>query len=232
MPSAPLATSAATAVAPKLTLIGAVQSGNLDEVKALLAKGADPNVKDKYQAKYDGDEDGLDRTPLHYAVMYRVRDTTPEIVELLITKGANVNAADADGATPLHYALGTNTETTEDREIVEKIAAIFIAHGANINAPHPMTGDTPLHMAVKNGYRKSIQLLIAKGANVNARNKAGQTPLFYAIGENIQDIAELLLEHGADVNIKNTSGKTPLSIAQENNNSDLIKLLRAHGAKE
>lgn len=227
----PLATSATSAIDLQGELLGAIRNRGVAEVKALLDKGAEPNAKDKYQGQYDGDEDGHDRTPLHYAILYYgYDDSTAKIIKLLVSRGANVNAGDADGATPLHYALGAlSAEGTEARNAVKKVVAALVSNGANVDARHPMTGETPLQMAVYNDYKSSVELLIAHGANVNARNKAGQTPLFYAMDK---DIAELLLEHGAKVNIKTPDGDTPLSFAQSHNYSDLVKLLRAHGAKQ
>jgi ankyrin repeat protein len=209
-------------------LLDAIRHGKVEEVRAMLARGADAKAKDTYAAQYDGDEDGHDRTPLHYAVLYRgADDSATKIIELLISKGADVNSADADGAAPLHYAFATNAEQSEDRKALENIAAALIAHGANINAQHGMTGDTPLHMAASNDYKAAVELLLAKGADVNAKNHSGQTPLFMATDTGI---AELLLEHGANANIKSEGGDTPLSFALAHNYTDLANALRAHGA--
>ncbi len=59
------------------------------------------------------------------------------------------------------------------------------------------SGQTPLHLAVRAGYRDIVELLIAKGADVNAKNKAGRTALRIAINQSHPEIAELLRKHGA-----------------------------------
>lgn len=211
-------------------LLSAIRNGNVEEVKTFLAKGADANAQDKYEAQYDGDEDGHNQTPLHYAVLYRrVDDRTTKIIDMLISKGADVNSVDTDGATPLHYALRTSVERYEDRESIGNIVALFISKGANVNARHGMTGETPLHMAVENDYKASVELLLAKGADANAQNKYGQTSLFRSIDAGI---AELLLKHGAKLSIKDKGGNTPLSFALSHNYQNLANVLRAHGATE
>jgi ankyrin repeat protein len=71
-----------------------------------------------------------------------------------------------------------------------------------------------------------------KGADINAKSRAGQTPLHMACGIGMLDIIEFLLAHGADVNAKTDNGGTPLSLAKENDHTDVVELLRNHGAKE
>jgi ankyrin repeat protein len=209
-------------------LMSAIRNGNVEDVKFVLAKGADVNAKDKYEAQYDGDEDGGDRTPLHYAIEYIKYGSTIMIAELLISKGADVNAVDATGSTPLHDILKTSAERAEVRKALEDIAASLIANGANVNAQHSMTGETPLHMAAYNGFEDTVALLLVKGADANARNHSGQTPLF---GPLTTDVAEILIKHGADLTIKSKAGDTPLSFALTHNYSNLANSLRANGAK-
>jgi len=61
-----------------------------------------------------------------------------------------------------------------------------------VNAKEKRRGMTPLHHAAKFGYKKIVELLIANGANVNAKNDNGWTPLDWTEGE----IADLLRKHG------------------------------------
>jgi len=71
------------------------------------------------------------------------------------------------------------------------------------------------------------ELLLAKGANINAKSNDGFTPLYEAAYAGHEDVAELLLAKGADVNAKVNDGKTPLQVAKP----EVADLLRAHGAK-
>ena len=118
---------------------------------------------------------------LHQAVI----DGNIEAVKQHIAAGADVNAKDENGVTPLHW-----TET-------EEIAELLIAKGADVNAKDDWSGSTPLHRAATFGYKEIAELLIAKGADVNARTGSGETPLDLAIKyKNTGYVADLLRKHG------------------------------------
>jgi len=101
-----------------------------------------------------------------------------------LAAGADVNAKDIVGKTPLHWAAGN-----EGRQVAE----LLIANGADVNAQSEM--GTPLHFAAAFGHKEIAELLIAKGAGVNAKSDDGdwaETPLDWADGET----ADLLRKHG------------------------------------
>ena len=85
------------------------------------------------------------------------------------------------------------------------------------------------------GHKEIVELLIAKGAEVNTKDMNGVTPLYSAAGKGHREIAELLISKGADVNAKDRHGNTPLYYATHPDNSDAsaetADLLRKHGAK-
>ena len=85
-------------------------------------------------------------------------------------------------------------------------------------------GGTPLHVAAMEGYNEIAELLIAKGADVNAWDGNGKTSLHLAA---TKEIVELLIDKGANVNAQRDNGDTPLDWA----NDELADLLRKHGGK-
>ena len=105
---------------------------------------------------------------------------------------------------------------------------MLIENGANVGEPEGTWKRTPLHFIAQIGPPYVAQLLIDKGANVNARDTLGDTPLHYASLSNQVDIARLLLEHGADPEvpgldpITRAPGITPARLAKEQEMRDLF----------
>jgi len=143
---------------------GAARDGDIEAINDFLASGTDINAKELRNGW----------TSLHQA-------KTKEIAELLIAKGADVNAKSKLGTTPLHYAA--------NREITK----LLIAKGSNVNA-RTSAGQTPLLFAVINGRKETVEILITKGADVNVKTSDGVTPLDMA--KKKPEIAELLRKHG------------------------------------
>ena len=141
------------------------------------------------------------------------------MIELLLAKDADVNAADKnkEARTPLDHAVENGFKTT---------AEVLIGHKANVNARLP-DGSTPLHEAASRGFSAVAELLLAHGADVNAADKNGNTPLFIAVRDGRPEVVQLLLASKADVNFTNSTGETPLFAAKNDNQSEVAKLLLA-----
>jgi ankyrin repeat protein len=77
-----------------------------------------------------------------------------------------------------------------------------------------------------------VEVLLARGAEINEKDKNGKTPLHWAADNVIKDVVELLLVNKADVNAKSNNGWTPLHIAAEEGYKDVVALLRQHGGHE
>ena len=143
-----------------------------------------------------------------------------ESVKLFLAAGADVNAKDVEGYTPLHIAV-----IFERKEIVELLIS---AEGLELNAKMK-GGDTPLHCAALKGHKEIIELLIANGANVNAKGDYG-TPLHSATSKEDKQTVALLIAKGANVNAKTIGGGTPLHLAAQLGHKEIIELLIAKGA--
>jgi len=181
-------------------VVNAVKQGDTKTVRHYLDLGINANTRVNNQ------------NLLHFAA-------SKEVAELLIAKGADVKANDAFGFTPLHFAA--------EFDRIE-VAQTLIGKGADINAqskyhfdtwtpiwnyrllrslPGNSRGTTPLFFARSPEMAK---LLIAKGADVNAKNKNGMTPLHITKSK---AIAQILLAAGAKINIKEENARNGKSTA-------------------
>ena len=150
-------------------------------------------------------------------------------VEELLSSGTDVNAAQVDGMTPLHWAV-----YHDDEKLVEKLltagadasvkneygvsplslAALngnarvvraLLKAGADANDSRP-GGESVLHTAARTGKAGPVKLLIGQGAKIDAKDRAGQTPLMWAAADGNLEVVDLLLNEGADYSIKLASG--------------------------
>lgn len=99
-----------------------------------------------------------------------------------------------------------------------------------INTRDVSTGDGGLHIVTTRRDLAWMEWLIAKGANVNARNNRGVTPLVMATNLGFIEGVELLIANGARVDETNNAGETPLITAVHNGNMPLIRILLKAGA--
>ncbi len=137
---------------------------------------------------------------------------SPDVLELLIQKGADPNTENNHGFAPLHFALSKgNTQA----------ARVLIENNADVNAA-ARGGTTPLHMARDPAVAK---LLIDKGAKVNTRDNTGSTSLHRAAAWGNVEMARVLIDNNADIAAKDGNGKTPLALAIEAEQKDMIRFL-------
>jgi ankyrin repeat protein len=100
----------------------------------------------------------------------------------------------------------------------------------DVNLRDKTTGTTALDHAVDNGNREMVELLLSRGANVNARNGSGRTALMRIGEEATSDLVWDLLNAGAEVNFKSETGETALITAAYQNNVEALKALLDAGA--
>jgi ankyrin repeat protein len=134
---------------------------------------------------------------------------------------ASVNTAEADGTTPLDWAVrGEDIETARQ----------LIAAGANVNAVNRY-GVSPLSLAAGNANGDMVEILLRAGADAKAVVKEGETVLMAAARTGNPKAVQLLIERGAAVNAREDRlGETALMWAVAENHPEAAKLLIAHGA--
>ncbi len=180
-----------------------------------------------------------------------------KVVMDLIDKGADVNASNNWGNTPLHYALD-NGHTEVAMALIDKGADVnardnagdtplhyaldkghteaamaLIDKGADVNARNNSQDNdeyTPLHLALMNGHTEAAMAAIDKGADVNARDNAGETPLHYALSNGRTEVAMAAIDKGADVNARDNAGETPLHLALMNGHTEVAMAVIDKGA--
>ncbi|SRR5579884_2370680 len=146
-------------------------------------------------------------------------------VAALLSRHADVNAAEADGTTPLMWAVRQSFNKDD-----AGIAEMLIRAGANAKAANRY-GVTPLFLACENGNAYLVEQLLKAGADANSGVTENETALMTAARAGSLEAAKILLEHGADVNAKeNWHGETALMFAAAEAHPDVVRLLIEHGA--
>lgn len=213
-------------------LYNAAWSGRLEQVRFLLEKGADTKI---------GISDG--RTILHSVASGKMR-YYPEIAELLIRHGAEVNGRDSKGRTPLAVSCSNGSD-----EVID----FLCSHGASVDTADEAvsagylkrTGELLradrkllykkfgneeelINMAARRGRTDVAALLLSMGASIEARDAFSRTPLHLATSQGYRDTAALLISQGASLSAVDSDGATPLHLAAT---GDLAALLIEKGAK-
>jgi ankyrin repeat protein len=146
-----------------------------------------------------------------------------EAVRMLLKQAADVNAAQGDGMTALHWAA-----TRDELDI----ARMLIYAGANVRATTRLGGLTPLWMAAQNGSAPIIDALLSAGADANVATSLGVTPLMLTAEAGSVEAIRTLAAHGGNVNAAETTyGQTPLMFAAAFNQPAAIRTLIELGAR-
>jgi len=140
---------------------------------------------------------------------------------LIHQDGIDVNAAQGDGTTALHWAA---------YQLDAALVGELLSHGANANTQNRY-GASPLGEAVKAANAEIVEMLLAAGANAESPNADGETALMLAARTGSADVASKLIAAGADVNAREAwRDQTALMWAAEGAFPKLVALLIEHGA--
>jgi uncharacterized protein len=154
-------------------------------------------------------------TPLHYLAI----EGCCAAVELLISAGATVEVLGLnEGGTPLYHAAGLGQN---------EMARLLIANGADVHRQQTYCQDTPLHAAAQHAPDgEMIALLLAAGADIEARSYTGRTPLHEAVFMGNVATTRALLTHGANPAATDEFGDTPVQELSDQSPAELVTLLR------
>ncbi len=212
------------------SFIAAIQTNNIDAVKALLKNGADVN-EPAYTTK----------TPLHYASHSRNKD----ILRLMLTEGADLEFKTEQGFTPLSYAIGLNhpdncrilLEAGADVDSIDnwkrtglnvtaglglaEITAILLEFGATVNTLDQWNWSA-LDVAEAFEFPEVAELIITAGG-INGP----KVTIHEAAGAGDDDLVALHLFFGTDINLFSEAGETPLDTAANAEKIDMIEFLQA-----
>ncbi|CAB0030125.1 unnamed protein product [Trichogramma brassicae] len=252
----------------------ALSDRNFRTVRALLVNGADPNLadeagltplhvycrdcpdghyllamllqlgQDKYEAVRVQARDRLGNTPLHYALA-RGRGRGSRTTEFLLRRGADPNAANAKGETPLHVVCSRvhrDDDDDDDDVVVDTFLSIVEEQKRTLRVDaRDELGNAPLHRCVLAGAagKKAIMIewLLRRGADANSINEAGSTPLHVVCDRSIDDdlirvFLKIVDEEKQTVQIdaRDNLGRTPLQCAVANLLPSAVDVLLKRGA--
>lgn len=150
-------------------------------------------------------------------LIWELGKNNPSIDDIrnLLINGADVNAQDHHGGSPVHWAAAKGQK---------EVAELLLAKEADVHV-RTQNGLTPLHAAAGQGQKEIVELLLANGADVNVQAQNGLTPMHWAASKGQKEVAELLLANGVNVNVQDQKGSTPLHWAASKGLIEVANLL-------
>jgi ankyrin repeat protein len=182
----------------------AANSGHLDLVKYLLAKGVDINLKSN-----------ANTTPLHFAAFSGHLD----IVKWLVENHAELEIKNNQMATPLYFAAMKGHSD---------VLKYLVENGAVVDALDREEG-TPLHAAAQSGHLEAVKLLIQSSAEKKKKDTNGRTVIHFACQNGNKKIVNFLIISGLKIDDPDFYGKTPLYYAAFGGYKDAVDLLSPSG---
>lgn len=198
--------------------------GQYAVAQALIAAGADVNVKNSYPPFIPDDLGKFFSSSNHQDPIILLHSQAADTTNEMNTQGVTAKEIKNNGYTPLDLA-----EFAADHN---KMIQLLIAHGANVNV-QGSSGATALFWAVMRDQKDDVKFLLAHGANPNLTNAFGDTPLICAVQLGYLSLVQPLVNAGADVNAQNQSLMRALGYAMQNPQDDsIVDYLKKHGAHQ
>ena len=200
------------------------------------------------------DADDYGQTPLHLLIINLIdqicsghasdefHDNALESIKLLVARGADVNAKNVYGQTPLSLTYGKVIQCSDYEDIHNmgdlatqlKVAKFLMSTGADVNVPNDQ-GETLLHVFCGGrGYASLVNATAAieRGAVLDAKNAEGLTALHLACQHGQVDIVRFLLGQGAVTDIHDCNGSTAMHLASLQKHWVIVRLLLEHGTEQ
>lgn len=180
-------------------LTNAVQEGDIDKIRLLIADGADVNARSDNQ-------------------------WTPQVIAALGFDTEAIKTMFGQGATMSEVGLGWTALMIATIEGRLEVVSTLLEHGAEVNAQNDQ-GWTALRFAVSMDDAEILRVLLDAGADANIPDQEGKTALMQAASENMLESLKILLNAGALPQVKDHAGQTALMIAEAQCHTEIVKLL-------
>lgn len=221
------------------------KTATVNDVQKMLDKGTNINAKSSERNSTFIMEYAVENTPY------------PEVLDLLIKRGADIHITGSDGLNLLWWArfnknpkiaarlidAGVDVkQNVENMSVITEMAGYhgwdsyliqkLIAAGADVNAKN-YSQQTPLMRVIwssSDAEVRVVKMLIDAGADVNTRDYQGDTALIEAVWQSSPEVVKMLIDAGADVNVRNSRGETALMRAAWYSSPEVVKMLIDAGA--